>query len=128
MGGGHAILELFFPELNKWVIFDLDMGIIPSADSIPLSMIEISRLDSVKFDFNPVGLDKYGKGLKSKEGKNSCYRNAKDIFGILYNERWHFLFLKPQQLAKRFKQNFELVYNVEAIIYTDPVLFCQKFY
>ena len=128
LAGGHAILELFFPELNKWVIFDLDMGIIPIAAAVPLSMIEISRLDSAKFDFNPVGLDKYGKGLKSKEGKNISYRNAKDIFGILYNEKWYFLFLKQKQFAKRFKQNFELVYNVEAIIYTDPLKFSQQFY
>lgn len=125
--GGHTILELYFPELKKWVVFDLDMGIIPTSDSIPLSMFEVSQLKSSEVDFYPAGRDKYGKGLKNKVSVDEFYKRAKDCFGF-YGKETYFLFLMPQKFVSVFKQNFLSAYKNEAVIITDPELFSQKFY
>jgi len=125
--GGHTALEIRFPEFNKWVVFDLYMGIIPKTNSIPLSMLEISKLKKSEIDFYPVGLDEYGKGLKSKDGVDNYYYEAKDIFGF-YGKKSHILFLKPKIFVDQFKKNFFSAYHSETVIYTDPLSFHQKFY
>ena len=66
--------------------------------------------------------------LSNQRWPKSSYKEAKDCFGVGYGGKYHFLFLKEKKFINKFKQNFELSNNKEAIIYTDPILYSLKFY
>ncbi len=126
--GGHAVVEVFFPDLEKWVVFDLDKGVLPSLGEIPLSMLEIQALDESRIAFEPLGRDEFGKGPKYRENVNSYYRSAANVFGIKVSEEYVFLFSAPREFGDIFKRNFELATPRKAILVTDPGSYRDRFY
>ncbi len=126
--GGHAVVEIFFPELGKWAVFDLDKGILPSLDRLPLSMIEIQALGESEVAFNPIGRDEFGKGAAARQGVNTYYASARDCFGIKTGQEYVFLFSKPSRFGDVFRENFESATNRRAVIITDAISFRDRFY
>ena len=126
--GGHTVLEIYFPELERWAVFDLDRGVLPVRNDTPLSMIEIQALEDSAIAFEPLGRDVFGKGVKSKDKTNSLYREARRCFGISQSGKYVFLFLQPTPFIDTFRDNFEAVNHREAVIITDPSAYCDRFY
>lgn len=124
--GGHELLEIYFKELGKWVAFDLFFGVIPHNDNNPLSLFEISQLESEKINFKPRGIDNYYKGVESKKELNSYYESGRKIFGYRgSNGSWHILFLHPQKYISNFTKNFIASYNSKVALYTDSETFSK---
>ena len=127
--GGHAVLEVFFPDLEKWAVVDLDKGVLPLFGETPLSMLEILALDESRIAFEPLGRDELGKGPKSRKKVNSYYRSARNDFGIKVSKEYVFLFSAPREFVDIFKRNFELSNpRRKAIVVTDPGSYRDRFY
>ena len=126
--GGHAVLEIFFPELRKWVVFDLDKGVIPSVGDRPLSMIEMQALEEDEIMLEPLGRDENRKGQKSQKAVNKYYKSARKYFGIKTGKRYVFLYSGKPGLADTFRQNFEKANGRKAEIVTDRDTYKNRFY
>jgi hypothetical protein len=42
-GAGHVVIEFWDGELNKWIMSDVQAGIIPTSDNKPLSVAELGQ-------------------------------------------------------------------------------------
>ncbi len=126
--GGHTVEEIYFPELGKWVVFDLDKGVLPSLAGLPLSMIEMQALEESEIAFKPLGRDELGKGLATKQQVNTYYASARDCFGIRAGGEYIFLFSKPPNFGDVFRDNYESAYQRKAVIITDSISFRERFY
>jgi len=126
LNGGHELLEIYFKELDKWVAFDLFFGVIPHYNNSPLSLYEISQLESERINFKPRGIDDYYKGMESKKELNSYYESGRKIFGYRGNDgSWHILFLRPPKYIPDFTKNFISSYKSKVTIYTDSETFSK---
>ena len=60
---GHVFREIYFPELRKWGMLDVDAGVIPVLDGEPLSTLELSLAEDDEYEKAiQSGLDTYGRG------------------------------------------------------------------
>jgi hypothetical protein len=60
---GHAFREMYFPDLQKWVMLDVDAGVVPVLDGEPLSTLEFSLIGVDEYEKAiQAGLDTYGRG------------------------------------------------------------------
>jgi hypothetical protein len=56
-GAGHVVVELWDRDLRKWVMCDVQQGIIPMADDKPLSALEFGQAISQKSLINLIPVD-----------------------------------------------------------------------
>ena len=71
---GHTMIEIYRPDLNKWVLYDLDNNAYFSANQIPLSLLEFHKA---------VGKDNYNIHFVADDTKNDI-SNFKENNGYDY--------------------------------------------
>ena len=129
--GGHLILEIYFKKPKKWIMFDLDMGVIGTINGKPCSFIELTLSQDI--NLVPLGHGKYNKGLSSQNRVNNYYKQAINLFGFQRNKKFHFLFKfdfkndLDEKIAV-FKKNLKKYYKLHTVVYKDINLFYSKFY
>lgn len=132
--GGHSVLEIYFPEFESWIMFDLDKGIISIINKRLVSLFDLNRAKVNDISLIPVGNDKLGKGMKSQSGTNEYYQEARNLYGFFNKAdgQYYLLFTYPFENRKKmidhFKDNFVKAYGKNVVIYDDPNTFYSTFY
>ena len=69
-GAGHVVIEFWSKDFNKWVMSDVQAGIIPRSGDIPLSALELGQVidRDAALDFTPV--------VNSRFDANQAYSEA----------------------------------------------------
>src|SRR5690606_8518689 len=49
-GAGHVLLEVFLPDLNKWVMLDGQFDIMPGLNNVPLNAVEFQQAIAINYD------------------------------------------------------------------------------
>lgn len=134
LAGGHSVLEIYFPEFESWVMFDLDKGVISTINKKPVSLFDLNRANLNHINLIPCGNDELGKGMKSQSATNKYYQEARNLYGFFNKAdgQYHFLFTYPfenrKKMIERFKENFITAYGKNVVIYEDPNTFYSTFY
>jgi hypothetical protein len=63
-GAGHVVIEFWDSELNKWIMSDVQAGIIPTSDNKPLSAVELEQnmQQAAPLSYLPVQGSRFGAG------------------------------------------------------------------
>jgi hypothetical protein len=51
-GAGHAVIEIYIPALNKWIMADPQFNVVPYKDNVPLNAVELAQSDKSSVEFN----------------------------------------------------------------------------
>jgi hypothetical protein len=126
LAGGHELLEVYFPSMSKWVVFDTFYGIIPTVGDQPASIMEVTANPFQKLFFNPLGSESFGKGLQNGILAANFYLDARQIIGYQANDRkWYVFFNHPKQQVKAFVDNFNAAYRSTPLLFRDLKKFAK---
>lgn len=71
-GAGHVVIEFWSNKHKKWIMCDVQAGIVPKADDVPLSALELGKeLDqNTKIEFVPVSNSRFS-ARREYDGKKT---------------------------------------------------------
>jgi hypothetical protein len=132
---GHAFREMYFPELGKWVMFDLDGGVISVLNGEPLSTLELSLATDDEYekaiqagleaygrrsmDFDTGSRD-YGKGPGAKSYADRLWKERRKYFAV--DKRHRFTLCSPEEFTawkKEAERRRKITVNCDPDKYRD---------